>query len=143
MGQLHDSFPLACTLLYSLQFIVYILIRRMREESEILKKKERVSLLFLSYGGLLTAKVRRRIEYVYLMDYSLSEVAENENVSRNAIFESIEAGVKKLELFEKKLGLCKKNDKIIAMIDHAKEIQDKEELMQYLEKIKGELSYGV
>ena len=115
----------------------------MREESEILKKKERVSLLFLSYGGLLTAKIRRRIEYVYLMDYSLSEVAENENVSRNAIFESIEAGVKKLELFEKKLGLCKKNDKIIAMIDHAKEIQDKEELMQYLEKIKGELSYGV
>lgn len=115
----------------------------MRDETLILKKKERVSQLYLSYGGLLTSTVKRRIEYVYLMDYSLSEVAENENVSRNAVFESIESGVRKLEQYEKKLGLCKKNDKVVKMLEHAKSIQDKAELDEYLEQIKGELGYGI
>lgn len=115
----------------------------MKNEKFLLQKKENVSLLFLCYQGLLTSVVKRRMEAVYLMDYSIGEVAENEGVSRNAVFESLEAGIKKLEQYEKKLGLCQKYEKVNLLIDQVKNSSNPIERNKLLDEMKGELGYGI
>ena len=41
-----------------------------------------ISLLFDFYGSMLTEKQRRIVEYYYNDDLSLSEIAENEGITR-------------------------------------------------------------
>ena len=60
-----------------------------------LVKTLRMNYLFDFYQSLLTNKQRNYLELFYLEDYSLSEIADTFNVSRQADYE------KKLELYQK------------------------------------------
>ncbi len=66
------------------------------------------ALLYDFYGELLTARQRQVYEAVVLDDCSLSEVAEELNISRQGVFDMIRRCNKLLEEYENKLHLVEK-----------------------------------
>lgn len=67
--------------------------------------RERLIRLYNVYKNLLTEKQCSYFEEYYLYDCSLSEIAENYNVSRNACFDAIKKCENLLEDYESKLHL--------------------------------------
>lgn len=75
-------------------------------------KKIYYNFLYDYYKELLTDKQRSYFEDYYFEDYSLKEISENKNVSRNACFNQIKSVEEKLDFFEEKLQLYKNGCKI-------------------------------
>ena len=68
--------------------------------------------LYDLYQELLTTKQKNYFEDYYFQNLSLGEMAENYDVSRNAIFKQIHIVTEKLEEYEEKLQLFKKKKKL-------------------------------
>lgn len=82
--------------------------------------------LYDYYGDLLTGKQRKYFEDYYFTNLTLSEISENNGVSRNAVYKQIKEAVSKLEFYEEKLRLLKKATKIKQLIKPLdKELQEK------------------
>lgn len=79
--------------------------------------------LYDIYGKLLTEKQREYFEDYYFNNLSFSELAENYNVSRNAVFKQLKITKEKLLEFDNALKLYEKKKKMIDIIDC---IQDKD-----------------
>ncbi|WP_414043348.1 putative DNA-binding protein [Macrococcus animalis] len=73
-----------------------------------LVKTMRMNYLFDFYQALLTDKQRNYLERYYLLDESLSEIAETFKVSRQAVYDNIRRTDELLEDYELRLGLYKK-----------------------------------
>lgn len=65
-------------------------------------------LLLDFYGQLLTDRMRMILELHFAEDMSLAEIAEQENISRQAVHDAIRRGRSSLEEYEEKLGLVKR-----------------------------------
>lgn len=76
----------------------------MENMDDIVKK----SLLFDFYGPLLTEHQRRIYEEVVFNDYSISEIAADEGISRQGVHDMIKRCDKALSEYEEKLGLVEK-----------------------------------
>ena len=76
--------------------------------------------LYDFYGRLLTVHQQRIYEDVVFNDLSLSEIAENEGISRQGVSDLIKRCNKSLVSYEEKLGLIKKFDETKSYV---KEIQ--------------------
>ena len=110
-------------------------------------KKVEISILCEIYGKLLTEKQLNILENYYNLDYSLSEIAENEGITRQAVRDIIKKGENKLFEFEEKLGIMKKTmkqeEKIADILSELTKIQTKftdEQIAEILEHIKTELN---
>ena len=77
----------------------------------------RVNLLYNFYHSLLTKKQSRYLDLYYVEDFSLSEIAEQLEVSRQAVLDNLHRSVNLLESFEKELGLIKKTQEIDDIAD--------------------------
>ena len=75
-------------------------------------KNEYISDLLMIYGDLLTEYQLEIMELYYFEDLSLSEIADNKDVSRNAIFTLVKRVEKILIDYEDKLKLNAKIKKI-------------------------------
>lgn len=73
-----------------------------------LEKTTRINYLFDFYQSLLTPKQRNYMELYYLEDYSLGEISETFDVSRQAVYDNIRRTETMLEEYEKKLHLYEK-----------------------------------
>ncbi|WP_066193959.1 MULTISPECIES: putative DNA-binding protein [Gracilibacillus] len=73
-----------------------------------LEKTTRMNALYDFYQKLLTQKQRNYMEMYYLEDFSLGEISESSNVSRQAIYDNIRRTEQMLENYEEKLGLYQK-----------------------------------
>ena len=92
---------------------------------------------------MLPVVIKERMMMFYLDDYSITEISQNENVSRAAIFESIKTGENRLDEYETKLKVAEKKYKILGKIDiilNEKDIEKKDSL---LKEWKGELENGI
>lgn len=65
-------------------------------------------MLFDFYASLLTKTQREYMELYYIEDYSLGEIANEKQVSRQAAYDNIKRSEKVLETYEKKLSLYDK-----------------------------------
>lgn len=65
----------------------------------------KTSMLFDIYGGLLTDKKKRVMEMYHEDDMSLSEIAEEFEVSRAAVHDSLRSAERLLCSYEDKLGI--------------------------------------
>ena len=74
---------------------------------EVMEDRIEISLLMDFYGALLTEKQRYILNQYYNMDYSLSEIALNQDTSRQAIHDLIKRCYKTLNDYEDKLSLLK------------------------------------
>ncbi|HCJ4663092.1 TPA: putative DNA-binding protein [Listeria innocua] len=72
------------------------------------EKTNRMNLLFDFYQELLTTKQKSYVSFYYLDDYSLGEIAEEFEVSRQAIYNNIKRTEESLEKYEEKLGMLRK-----------------------------------
>ena len=66
------------------------------------------ALLFDFYGELLTEHQRRVYEDVVLNDYSLSEIAQDQGISRQGIHDLVKRSTKTLNDYEEKLHLVER-----------------------------------
>ena len=89
-------------------------------------KNVKVSILWQIYGKLLTDKQYEIINDYYNNDLSLSEIAENNNITRQAVRDVIKKGENKLFEYEEKLLIMKK------MLKQEKQIQ---QIIEELNKI--------
>lgn len=94
-------------------------------------KNVKMSLLCQIYGKLLTKKQFNVLGDYYNNDYSLSEIAENYNITRQAVRDNIIKGEKKLFEYEEKLLFMKR------MLNQEKKIQH---ILSELSKIEKESS---
>ena len=67
-----------------------------------------VVLLLDFYGDMLTVKQRDFLGYYYNDDLSLSEIAENEGITRQGVRDSIKRAEAQLFEMEERLGLAKR-----------------------------------
>ncbi len=79
------------------------------------QKREEIIQLYDIYGSLLTDKQRAYFEDYYFMDLSISEIAENYNISRNGVFDQLKRVNLLLENYEAKLKLSEKISKVGAL----------------------------
>lgn len=70
-----------------------------------IEKTNRMNALFEFYAALLTDKQMNYIELYYADDYSLAEIAEEFQVSRQAVYDNIKRTEKILEGYEMKLHM--------------------------------------
>ncbi|MFR1448846.1 MAG: YlxM family DNA-binding protein [Beduini sp.] len=103
-----------------------------------LEKTKRINMLMDLYGELLTEKQYTYLIYYYNEDYSLSEIAEEFSVSRNAVHDNLKRAEHILEDYESKLHLLEKHIQRLKLIQEIEtfENQDHQQLYDYLEKIK-------
>ena len=73
-----------------------------------MEEKVKISMLCQLYGKLLTKKQFEFIDDYYNNDLSLSEIAENHNITRQAVRDIIKKGEKKLFEYEEKLMFMKR-----------------------------------
>lgn len=86
-----------------------------------------MNLLYDFYGSLLTDKQSEIFEMHYLNDFSLGEISQILNISRQGVYDTLKRAEATLQFFEDKLGLVKKY----------KELRDKiEEIIEFTKKIK-------
>lgn len=77
--------------------------------------------LYDYYGSLLTDIQRNYYEDYYFKNLSLSEIAENYNVSRNAVHNQLKIVIEKLDFYENNLKLYEKSKKIGKILDRVDE----------------------
>jgi len=96
-----------------------------------MEKKFYYNELYDYYKCLLTEKQQEYYESYYFEDYSLTEIADNESVSRNAVFNQVKIVEERLEFYEEKLKLYENANKIKDLIkDLDKDLKEKiEELI--------------
>ena len=112
-----------------------------------MEKNVKISMLWQIYGKLLTEKQYEYIDYYYNNDLSLSEIAENDNITRQAVRDIIKKGERKLFEYEEKLLFMKKTinqeQKIQQVLWNLTKIQkdsSDKQVTSILEEIKKELN---
>ncbi|EMJ5007093.1 putative DNA-binding protein [Staphylococcus aureus] len=101
-----------------------------------LVKTLRMNYLFDFYQSLLTNKQRNYLELFYLEDYSLSEIADTFNVSRQAVYDNIRRTGDLVEDYEKKLELYQKFEQRRETYDEMKQhLSNPEQIQRYIQQL--------
>jgi predicted DNA-binding protein YlxM (UPF0122 family) len=111
--------------------------------SSMLEKTTRMNYLYDFYQSLLTPKQRSYMSLYYLDDYSLGEIADEYEVSRQAVYDNIKRTEAMLEEYEQKLALFEKfqqRQKLLQQLkagirQHCGENQELFTLIEELEKL--------
>ncbi|MBQ1186769.1 MAG: DNA-binding protein [Clostridia bacterium] len=90
-----------------------------------------VSELLDRYGNLLSEKQQRILDGYYNNDLSLSEIAENEGITRQGVSDFVKRSEAQLFEFEEKLGLCK----VIADLKAAAKTNNISEILSLIDKL--------
>ena len=112
-----------------------------------MEEKVKISMLCQLYGQLLTQKQFEFIDDYYNNDLSLSEIAENNNITRQAVRDIINKGEKKLFEYEEKLMFMKrmlnqekKIEKVLSELTKIQKNYSDKQVASVLENIKKELN---
>ena len=110
-------------------------------------KNLEITVLLDFYGDMLTDKQREFLGYYYNEDLSLSEIAQNEGITRQGVRDAIKRAETQLYEMESRLELARRfeemRDGLTEIIDLANEISDynlrhslSKEINEYTVKIK-------
>ncbi len=90
-------------------------------EAIVMGKDLNYAMLLDCYGDLLTDKQKDIMQLYYYEDLSLSEIAENENITRQGVHDAIKRAEQYLTEFEEKLGFIEKTEKYKTVINKIKD----------------------
>ncbi|MBQ2946562.1 MAG: hypothetical protein IJE04_01755 [Bacilli bacterium] len=76
------------------------------------------SYLFDYYGELFTDKQKEYFIDYYFNNLTLQEIADNNNVSRNAVHKNLKEMLSKLDYYEEKLNLYSNKQKIEKLLEN-------------------------
>lgn len=99
--------------------------------------------LYTIYKDLLTHTQKEIAGDYFLADLSISEVAENRQISRSAVEDAIKKSCQKLDEFESTLHLLEKRDSLLKITAKLKEKALNNSEIAELEEIEKELEYGI
>lgn len=109
-----------------------------------MEKNVKISILLDIYGKMLTEKQYSLLDDYYNNDLSLSEIAENEQITRQAVRDNLKKGENNLFEYEEKLGFMKKTleqeekiNEILSEIDLLEETLKSDALKNVKNKLKG------
>lgn len=94
-----------------------------------------VSTLLDYYKNLLSDKQREYLINHFEDDLSLSEIAKNNDVSRQAVYDNIKRGIKLLKDYEEKLGFHEKEKQVYQEFLELKKDFKIEKLDDIIEKL--------
>ena len=97
-----------------------------------MESRDYLIILYDYYGELLSDDNRKYFEDYYFDNLSLSEIAENNNISRNAVHKHIKSAEEKLMFYEEKLCLCKKDKELKEKINKIKEEDLRKKILELL-----------
>lgn len=97
----------------------------------------RLNALYDYYKDLLTDKQKDYFEAFYFENMSLSEIAENYSVSRNAVYSQLNLTIDAIEKYESKLHLLENDKKRSVLYERIKKMdyEDVNKVIQELEEI--------
>jgi uncharacterized protein len=104
-----------------------------------IEKTTRVNYLFDFYQSLLTPKQKSYMSLYYLDDFSLGEIAEEYDVSRQAVYDNIKRTEAMLEQYEDKLLLFRKFQKRQELMTKLREYTAKTDKNEELTTLLNEL----
>ena len=90
------------------------------------------TMLYDVYGSLLTDKQKIYFEEYYFNNLSLSELATRYNISRNAIHKQLKETINKLENYEEKLNIVKKNKMLEELLANISDEEIKRKLQEVI-----------
>ena len=112
-----------------------------------MEEKVILSMLIQTYGKLLTEKQYQIMDDYYNNDLSLSEIAQNHNITRQAVRDIIKKGEKKLFEYEEKLLFMKRTlntekkiEKVLSELTKIQKDYSDKQIANALETIKKELN---
>ena len=118
-----------------------------RKEVVVMENNVKISILNELYGKLLTKKQFEIIDDYYNSDLSLSEIAENNNITRQAVRDILKKGEKKLFEYEEKLQFMKRTlsqekkiEKVLSELTKIQKNDSDKQIATILENIKKELN---
>ena len=103
-----------------------------------MEEKVRISILLEIYGNLLTEKQYEFMDYYYNQDLSLSEIGDNNEITRQAVRTILLKSKKKLEEYKSKIKFMKKEKKIKKYIEELEETNVDKKI---LKKIKQQIDF--
>ena len=115
----------------------------LKNNMEKLEKTLRYTKLFAIYKSQLSTSQQEIINDYFFLDLSISEIAENRNISRSAVDDALTKGINKLDDLENHLHILEKNK---AIFDQLEKIKNKalnlSDVLE-IEEIEKELDYGI
>ena len=93
------------------------------------------------YGNLLTAKQYEFMDLYYNQDLSLSEIGDNEDITRQAVRTILLKSKKKLEEYESKLKFMQKEGKIKQYIEDLENTKIDKNQKKIISKIKEKIDF--
>ncbi len=91
--------------------------------------------LFSCYANLLSEERKQIMKAYFDYNMTLTEIANERQVSRQAILDCIDKTCKKLEEFEKSLGLLKLKEEISNSLTQILKLEDDAKIKEKVEKI--------
>ena len=106
-----------------------------------MEEKIRISILLEIYGKLLTTKQNEFMDNYYNQDLSLSEIADNNEITRQAVSAILVKCKEKLEQYEKDLKILEKQQIIKKQIEKLENTKITTEQSKILDKIKSQFDF--
>jgi predicted DNA-binding protein YlxM (UPF0122 family) len=103
---------------------------------DILEKAFEIIELYDLYQALLTKKQKEYFESYYFDNYSITEISENKDVSRNAVHDQLKKTVSKLNDYEIKLKLKELSKKRKNIIKKLMEVSKDDKIALLLAELK-------
>lgn len=110
-----------------------------------IEERLELSILYDFYGALLKDNQQRMFEASILEDYNFSEIAQEEGITRQGVYDTVKRATRQLELYEEKLGLVARFRKQKELVEKLRDkldamdisFMDREwaEVFQILEKV--------
>ncbi len=100
-----------------------------------LQKDLKYSVLFEYYGALLHEKQAKMLSEYYDLDLSLSEIAENESMTRQGVRDAVKRAEVCLSEYEQRLGLLAKTERLRSLYASARASGDFGELDSFIEEL--------
>ena len=104
-----------------------------------LEETIRYSELLILYQGLLSPTQKDILDDYFSYNLSISEIAENRNISRAAVEDAIKKGKNKLDQLEKELGSLK----ALEVLHDIKSKTNDEEITSKLDEVERIMKHGI
>ena len=99
-----------------------------------IEEKVKISILLELYGKLLTEKQYEFMDLYYNQDLSLSEIGDNNDITRQAVRTILLKSKKKLEEYEEQLKFMQKEEKIKKCIEELEETNADKKILKKLKQ---------
>ncbi len=95
----------------------------------------KISQLYDFYSELLSEKQKQYLNDYYFNDFSLTEISENYDISKQAVSNNIKRTITELEEYEEKLNLIKLNNERLFLLNELRKSTSDEGILSYVDQL--------